>query len=129
MRMTLPPAGKAVRTFRAFGIVFCLAATALLLLASPLLAQPPATQPPPTVVFMTDFGILDDSVALCKGVMYGITPNLRIVDLTHQVNAYSIRDGARFLFGATPYFPAGTVFVAVVDPGVGSSRKAVVVKS
>ncbi|HYU47380.1 MAG TPA: SAM-dependent chlorinase/fluorinase [Terriglobales bacterium] len=78
---------------------------------------------------MTDFGVLDDSVALCKGVMYGITPNLRIVDLTHQVNAFSIADGARFLFGATPYFPAGTVFVAVVDPGVGSSRKAVAVKS
>ena len=78
---------------------------------------------------MTDFGVVDDSVALCKGVMYGITPNLRIVDLTHQVNAFSIRDGARFLFGATPYFPAGTVFVVVVDPGVGSSRKAVVVKS
>jgi S-adenosylmethionine hydrolase len=78
---------------------------------------------------MTDFGVVDDSVALCKGVMYEITPNLRIVDLTHQVNAFSIADGARFLFGATPYFPAGTVFVAVVDPGVGSSRKAVVVKS
>ena len=68
-------------------------------------------------------------MALCKGVMYGIAPNLRIVDLTHQVNAFSIRDGARFLFGATPYFPAGTVFVAVVDPTVGSTRKAVVVKS
>jgi S-adenosylmethionine hydrolase len=78
---------------------------------------------------MTDFGIVDDSVALCKGVMYGITPNLRVVDLTHQVNPFSIRDGARFLFGATPYFPAGTVFVVVIDPGVGSSRKAVVVKS
>ncbi len=78
---------------------------------------------------MTDFGVVDDSVALCKGVMYGIVPNLRIVDLTHQVNAFSIRDGARFLFGATPYFPAGTVFVVVVDPTVGSSRKAVVVKS
>jgi S-adenosylmethionine hydrolase len=78
---------------------------------------------------MTDFGVVDDSVALCKGVMYGIAPNLRIVDLTHQVNAFSIRDGARFLFGATPYFPAGTVFVAVVDPGVGSSRKPVVVKT
>src|SRR5271157_479657 len=100
----------------------------LLFLATPLLAQPAPVQPP-TVVFMTDFGVIDDSVALCKGVMYGITPNLRIVDLTHQVNAFSIRDGARFLFGATPYFPAGTVFVAVVDPGVGSSRKAVVVKS
>src|SRR5258708_37900587 len=129
MRMTLPPAGKAARTFRAFGIVLCLAATALLLLASSLPAQPPATQPPPTVVFMTDFGILDDSVALCKGVMYGITPKLRIVDLTHQVNAYSIRDGARFLFGASPYFPAGTVFLAVVDPGAGTPRKAVGLKS
>src|SRR5271163_2247357 len=101
----------------------------LLLLAIPLLAQVPPVQPPPTVVFMTDFGIVDDSVALCKGVMYGITPNLRIVDLTHQVNAFSIRDGARFLFGTTPYFPAGTVFVVVVDPTVGSTRKAVVVKS
>jgi len=62
-------------------------------------------------------------------VMYGITPNLRIVDLTHQVTPYSIQDGARFLFGATPYFPAGTVFVVVIDPGVGSTRKPVVVKS
>ena len=78
---------------------------------------------------MTDFGVSDDSVALCKGVMYGITPNLRIVDLTHQVTPYSIQDGARFLFGATPYFPAGTVFVVVVDPGVGSTRKPAVVKS
>jgi S-adenosyl-L-methionine hydrolase (adenosine-forming) len=103
--------------------------TALLLVAIPILAQQSVAQPPPTVVFMTDFGIVDDSVALCKGVMYGIAPNLRIVDLTHQVNAYSIADGARFLFGATPYFPAGTVFVVVIDPGVGSSRKAVVVKS
>jgi S-adenosylmethionine hydrolase len=101
----------------------------LLLLTASLPAQTAAPQPPPTVVFMTDFGVLDDSVALCKGVMYGIAPNLRIVDLTHQVNAFSIADGARFLFGATPYFPAGTVFVAVVDPGVGSSRKAMVVKS
>jgi len=101
----------------------------LLLTASLLPAQTAAPQPPPTVVFMTDFGVVDDSVALCKGVMYEITPNLRIVDLTHQVNPFSIADGARFLFGATPYFPAGTVFVAVVDPGVGSSRKAVVVKS
>lgn len=78
---------------------------------------------------MTDFGVIDDSVALCKGVMYGIAPSLRIVDLTHEVTAFSIRDGARFLFGASPYFPAGTVFVVVIDPTVGSSRKAVVVKS
>jgi len=122
MRMTFTPARKSTR-------ILCLWFACLFLAASPLLAQQSAVQPPPTLVFMTDFGVLDDSVALCKGVMYGIAPNLRIVDLTHQVNAFSIRDGTRFLFGASPYFPAGTVFVAVVDPGVGSSRKAVVVKS
>ena len=84
---------------------------------------------PPTIVFMTDFGVVDDSVAICRGVMYGIMPDVRIVDLTHQVTPFSIVDGARFLFGATPYFPAGTVFVVVVDPTVGSSRKAIVAKS
>jgi len=99
----------------------------MLLPAQSLFAQ--ASVPPPTVVFMTDFGVVDDSVALCKGVMYGITPNLRIVDLTHQVTAFSIADGARFLFGVSPYFPAATVFVAVVDPTVGSARKAIVVKT
>lgn len=109
----------------------CLLAICLLILlcAQLLPAQPAAPQPPPTVVFMTDFGAVDDSVALCKGVMYGIVPNLRIVDLTHQVTAFSIADGARFLFGASPYFPSGTVFVGVVDPTVGSARKAIVVKS
>ena len=84
---------------------------------------------PPTIVFMTDFGVVDDSVAICRGVMYGIMPDVRIVDLTHQVTPYSIFDGARFLFGATPYYPAGTVFVVVVDPGVGSTRKAIVAHS
>jgi S-adenosylmethionine hydrolase len=84
---------------------------------------------PPTIVFMTDFGVVDDSVALCRGVMYSIMPEVRIVDLTHQVTPFSITDGARFLFGTTPYFPAGTVFVVVIDPGVGSTRKAIVAKS
>ena len=92
-------------------------------------AQEQRAKTQPTVVFMTDFSTADDSVAICKGVMYSITPELRIVDLSHQVTPFSISDGARFLFGATPYYPAGTVFVAVVDPGVGSTRKAVVVKS
>jgi S-adenosylmethionine hydrolase len=92
-------------------------------------AQDAESKGPPTVVFMTDFGVVDDSVALCKGVMYSIAPELRIVDLTHQVTPFSILDGARFLYGSTPYFPAGTVFVVVIDPGVGSTRKAVVVKS
>ncbi len=100
----------------------------LLLMGSSLSAQT-GSELHPTVVFMTDFGTIDDSVALCKGVMYSIAPDLRIVDLTHQVTPYSILDGARFLYGATPYYPAGTVFVVVIDPGVGSTRKAVVVKS
>jgi len=78
---------------------------------------------------MTDFGIVDDSVAICRGVMYEIEPHLRIVDLTHQVTPFAVADGARFLYGAAPYYPPGTVFVAVVDPGVGSARKAIVVKS
>jgi hypothetical protein len=114
---------------RRFTRRICFGLSALALLGGLLPAQQPASKYPPTVVFMTDFGVLDDSVALCKGVMYGITPNLRIVDLTHQVTPYSIQDGARFLFGASPYFPAGTVFVVVIDPGVGSTRKPVVVKS
>ena len=88
-----------------------------------------ATRAIPTIVFMTDFGTVDDSVAICRGVMYSMAPNARIVDLTHQVTPFSILDGARFLYGASPYYPAGTVFVVVVDPGVGSTRKAIVVKS
>jgi len=84
---------------------------------------------PPTIVFMTDFGVVDDSVAICRGVMYGIMPGVRIVDLSHQVTPFSIKDGARFLYGATPYYPAGTVFVVVIDPGVGSTRKAIVAHS
>jgi S-adenosylmethionine hydrolase len=92
-------------------------------------AQEASVKARPTIVFMTDFGVVDDSVALCKGVMYSIVPDLRIVDLTHEVTPFSVLDGARFLAGASLYFPAGTVFVVVIDPGVGSTRKAVVVKS
>jgi S-adenosylmethionine hydrolase len=92
-------------------------------------ANESAEKYPQTIVFMTDFGVVDDAVAICRGVMYSIMPEVRIVDLTHQVKPFSILDGARFLFGATPYYPAGTVFVAVVDPTVGSSRKAIVARS
>src|ERR1700685_1663158 len=107
-----------------------LAVTVIVIVAAPLRAATDAAQKyPPTIVFMTDFGVVDDSVALCRGVMYGIMPGVRIVDLTHQVTPFSILDGARFLYGATPYFPAGTVFVVVIDPTVGSTRKAIVAKS
>src|SRR4029077_11536952 len=84
---------------------------------------------PPTIVFMTDFGTVDDAVPICKGVMYSVMPSVRVVDLSHRVNRFSILDGARFLEGASPYYPAGTVFVTVIDPGVGSKRKAVIIKS
>jgi len=83
----------------------------------------------PFLVFMTDFGTANDAVAICKAVMLGIAPDARILDITHQVTPFSIEEGARFLAGASPYYPAGTVFVVVVDPGVGTSRKAVVVKT
>jgi S-adenosylmethionine hydrolase len=83
----------------------------------------------PLVVFMTDFGTANDAVAICKAVMVGITPDIRIMDITHQVTPFSIEEGARFLAGVTPYYPAGTVFVGVIDPGVGTNRKAVVVRS
>ena len=113
-------------------ITVVIALAILLLTISPSgawAANGAAQKYPPTIVFMTDFGVLDDSVAICRGVMYGIMPDVRIVDLTHQVTPFSIFDGARYLFGATPYYPAGTVFVVVVDPTVGSARKAIVAHS
>ena len=101
----------------------------LLLMLCAISAAGASAKATPTIVFMTDFGTVDDSVPICKGVMYSIVPEVRIVDLTHQVTPFSILDGARFLYGATAYYPAGTVFVVVIDPTVGSARKAVVVKS
>jgi S-adenosyl-L-methionine hydrolase (adenosine-forming) len=109
---------------------FLVLALLLALSATPLAAQKDASAPhQPIIVFMTDFGTVDDAVPICKGVMLGIAPDARIIDLTHQVTPFSIADGARFLYGTTPYYPAGTVFVVVVDPTVGTSRKAIVVKS
>src|SRR5688572_16653582 len=87
------------------------------------------TTPPPTIVFMSDFGTIDDSVAICKGVMIGIEAEARIIDITHEVRPFSILDAARFLSGTARHFGPGTVFVVVVDPGVGSVRKAIIVKS
>jgi S-adenosylmethionine hydrolase len=83
----------------------------------------------PLLVFITDFGTANDAVAICRAVMVGIAPEVRIMDITHQVTPFSIEEGARFLAGVTPYYPPGTVFVGVIDPGVGTNRKAVVVKS
>jgi S-adenosylmethionine hydrolase len=100
---------------------------ALLLIAS--FAAFAAEKKPPEILFMTDFGSNNDAVPICKGVMLSIVPDARIIDITHDVTPFSILDGARFLAGTTPYYPEGTVFVVVVDPTVGSSRKAIVAKS
>lgn len=78
---------------------------------------------------MTDFGTANDAVAICKAVILGIAPAARIMDITHQVTPYSIEEASRFLSGVTLYYPSGTVFLVVVDPGVGTSRKAVIVKT
>src|SRR5262252_5693829 len=108
-----------------------LLASAALTLAPPAFAQPatPPARPTPTIVFMSDFGTANDAVAICKAVIAGIAPEARIMDITHQVTPFQIEEASRFLSGVTPYYPAGTVFLAVVDPGVGTSRKAVIVKT
>jgi len=91
--------------------------------------ESPKTAPRPTIVFMTDFGAANDSVAICKAVILGIVPDARITDITHQVTPYSIEEASRYLAGVTPYYPSGTVFLVVVDPGVGTLRKAIIAKS
>ena len=78
---------------------------------------------------MTDFGAANDAVAICKAVIVNIAPDARIMDITHQVTPYQIEEASRFLAAVSPYYPAGTVFLAVIDPGVGTSRKAVIVKT
>jgi S-adenosylmethionine hydrolase len=82
-----------------------------------------------TIAFMTDFDVKDDAVGICKAVMDGVAPGVHIIDITHQVTPYDIAEGARFLAGSAPYFPNDAVFVVVVDPTVGSTRKAIIAKS
>ncbi len=76
----------------------------------------------PVVAFITDFGYGDGDVGVLKGVVLTITPSATLVDLTHEVMAQNIASGAWILAASYRYFPKGTVFVCVVDPGVGSAR-------
>jgi len=96
-------------------------------LVFPALAQQPA--PLKVIGFMTDFDVKDDAVGICKAVMDGIAPGVRILDITHQSEPFNIAMGARFLAGSAPYFPKDAVFVVVIDPTVGSTRKAIIAKS
>ena len=79
------------------------------------------------ISLLTDFGVDDPFVGEMKAVIYSICPEARVIDLTHGVERYGIRIGAFLLAKATPYFPQGSVHVAVVDPGVGSERRAIAV--
>jgi hypothetical protein len=85
--------------------------------------------PPPLVTLTTDFGTDDVFVGVMKGVIAGIAPDARMVDLTHGVPPQAVEIGALLLRLALPYFPAGTIHVAVVDPGVGSARRPVCVET
>ena len=77
------------------------------------------------LVLMTDFGLRDGAVAAMKGVARGVNADLSVVDLTHEIPAFNILEGAYRLRQTAPYWSAETVFVIVVDPGVGTSRKSV----
>lgn len=78
----------------------------------------------PKVALLSDFGSEDGDVGVMKGVIAGIVPTVLLIDLTHEVAAQQVASGAWILASAYRYLPAGTVFVCVVDPGVGSSRGA-----
>ena len=116
------------------------AALAALALSQSSFAQTPGSalvrgNPPAAIVqyrvigFMSDFDVKDDAIGICKAVMVSIAPGVQIIDITHQVTPYDIAEGARFLAGSAPYFPKDAVFVGVVDPTVGSTRKAIIAKS
>jgi S-adenosylmethionine hydrolase len=81
------------------------------------------------VVFQSDFGLKDGAVSAMKGVAMAVDSSLKLFDLTHEIPAYNIWEAAYRLEQTVTYWPAGTVFVSVVDPGVGTNRKSVVLKT
>jgi len=83
----------------------------------------------PVVVLLTDFGLSDHYVATMKGVMLALSPNLHVIDLTHDVEAQNVPRAAYLLWASYRYFPKKTVFTCVVDPGVGTSREIVVART
>lgn len=83
----------------------------------------------PAVVFQTDFGTADGAVSAMKGVALQVDPALKLYDLTHEIPAYNIWEAGYRLGQTMPYWPKGTVFVSVVDPGVGTDRRSIVVET
>ena len=81
------------------------------------------------ICFLSDFGLADDFVGTCKGVMVRIAPGVSIVDLAHDVPGFAVETGAEILQHATRYMPADTIYLAVVDPGVGTQRRALALRT
>ncbi len=81
------------------------------------------------LVFQSDFGLVDGAVSAMEGVALQVDPELKLHNLTHDITPYNIFEGSYRLFQTVNYWPQGTVFVSVVDPGVGTSRKSVVAKT
>lgn len=81
------------------------------------------------LVLQTDFGLKDGAVSAMQGVAVGVDPEIRVFNLTHEIPAYNIWEASYRLMQTAPYWPAGTVFVSVVDPGVGTERKSIVLKT
>ncbi len=81
------------------------------------------------LVFQSDFGLEEPAVASMKGVAYGVSPDLKMFDITHEIPVFNIWEAAYRLNQTARYWPPGTVFVSVVDPGVGTDRKSVVLKT
>lgn len=85
--------------------------------------------PQAALVFLTDFGLKDGAVACMKGVAFGVDANLKMFDVTHEIPNYNIWEAAYQLKQTAPFWPPGTVFVSVVDPGVGTDRQSIVLKT
>src|SRR5437762_4125751 len=83
----------------------------------------------PVIALLTDFGTRDHYAGTMKGVALGICPDATLIDITHDVPAHDVLAGALELAAAYKYFPAGTVFLVVVDPGVGSARRGIAAES
>ena len=81
------------------------------------------------LVFQSDFGMADGAVSAMKGVAYSVDPGLVISDITHEITPYNIFEASYRLFQTLPYWPTNTVFVSVVDPGVGTSRQSVIART
>ena len=81
------------------------------------------------LVLQTDFGLKDGAVSAMKGVAFGVDKQLKIYDITHEIPAYNIWEASYRLYQTAEYWPKGTVFVSVVDPGVGTDRKSIVLKT